>query len=122
MRLSQPHGDAAEGEEAKLLTGAVMLLLPPTHPAQVASMRRGLDAIVRKAPATVDPGIVADQRRNDDFLGDQSSIQMQLMRQQDQELDELGSHVARIGEIGLTIHEELESQVRQTNARAGRGG
>jgi hypothetical protein len=36
---------------------------------------------------------------------------MQLMRQQDQDLDELGDHVQRIGQIGLTIHEELESQV-----------
>lgn len=31
-------------------------------------------------------------------------------RQQDDELDHLGEHVARIGHIGLQIHEELEQQ------------
>lgn len=32
-------------------------------------------------------------------------------RQQDEELDELSASVERIGGVGLTIHEELLSQV-----------
>ena len=31
-------------------------------------------------------------------------------RQQDTELDELGQHVQRIGQVGLQIHDELEAQ------------
>lgn len=34
-----------------------------------------------------------------------------LCRQQDEELDELSASVERIGGVGLTIHEELLSQV-----------
>lgn len=36
---------------------------------------------------------------------------MGLCRQQDEELDELSASVERIGGVGLTIHEELLSQV-----------
>ena len=32
-------------------------------------------------------------------------------RQQDDELDELSENVQRIGNVGLTIHDELSSQV-----------
>ena len=78
---------------------------------QVNIMRRGFEALVRKAAVSMDPRVVEEHKRNDDFIGDQSTVQMQLMRQQDQDLDELGDHVQRIGQIGLTIHEELESQV-----------
>ncbi|CAA2957803.1 syntaxin-61 [Olea europaea subsp. europaea] len=47
---------------------------------------------------------------NDDFISSESDQQLLLMRQQDDELDELSASVERIGGVGLTIHEELLSQ------------
>ena len=35
-----------------------------------------------------------------------------LIRQQDEELDQLGLHVERLGGLGREIHGELESQSR----------
>ncbi|PIN24245.1 SNARE protein TLG1/Syntaxin 6 [Handroanthus impetiginosus] len=47
---------------------------------------------------------------NDDFISSESDRQLLLMRQQDEELDELSASVERIGGVGLTIHEELLGQ------------
>ncbi|CAI9274134.1 unnamed protein product [Lactuca saligna] len=47
---------------------------------------------------------------NDDFISSESDTQMLLIRQQDEELDELSASVERIGSVGLTIHDELLSQ------------
>ncbi|KAL1546761.1 Syntaxin-61 [Salvia divinorum] len=47
---------------------------------------------------------------NDDFISSESDRQLLLMRQQDEELDELSASVQRIGGVGLTIHEELLAQ------------
>ncbi|KAL0431142.1 UNVERIFIED_CONTAM: syntaxin [Sesamum radiatum] len=47
---------------------------------------------------------------NDDFISSESDRQLLLMRQQDEELDELSASVQRIGDVGLTIHEELLAQ------------
>ncbi|GLT29526.1 hypothetical protein SLA2020_043860 [Shorea laevis] len=47
---------------------------------------------------------------NDDFIASESDRQMLLIRQQDEELDELSASVQRIGNVGLTIHEELSAQ------------
>lgn len=47
---------------------------------------------------------------NDDFISSESDRQMLLIRQQDEELDELSASVQRIGGVGLTIHEELVGQ------------
>ncbi|XVF87412.1 hypothetical protein PTKIN_Ptkin18bG0118200 [Pterospermum kingtungense] len=44
---------------------------------------------------------------NDDFIASESDRQMLLIKQQDEELDELSASVERIGGVGLTIHEEL---------------
>ncbi|KAL6613762.1 hypothetical protein ACP70R_036032 [Stipagrostis hirtigluma subsp. patula] len=52
---------------------------------------------------------------NDDFISSESDRQLLLMRQQDEELDELSESVQRIGGVGLTIHEELSSQERIIN-------
>ncbi|AQL08974.1 Syntaxin-61 [Zea mays] len=52
---------------------------------------------------------------NDDFLSSESDRQLLLMRQQDEELDELSESVQRIGGVGLTIHEELSGQERILN-------
>ncbi|KAL9661283.1 hypothetical protein QQ045_026107 [Rhodiola kirilowii] len=48
--------------------------------------------------------------RNDDFISSESDRQLLLMKQQDEELDELSASVERIGGVGLTIHEELLAQ------------
>ncbi|KAL6519978.1 Syntaxin-61 [Orobanche hederae] len=47
---------------------------------------------------------------NDDFISSESDRQLLLIRQQDEELDELSASVQRIGGVGLTIHEELLAQ------------
>ena len=46
-----------------------------------------------------------------------------LIRQQDEELDQLGQHVERLGGLGREIHGELESQSRMLDdlVRARRG-
>ncbi|CAN0896749.1 SYP61 [Linum grandiflorum] len=49
---------------------------------------------------------------NDDFIQSESDRQLLLIKQQDDELDELSTSVERIGSVGLTIHEELLSQER----------
>ncbi|KAI9108606.1 hypothetical protein K1719_020490 [Acacia pycnantha] len=47
---------------------------------------------------------------NDDFISSESDRQLLLIKQQDEELDELSVSVQRIGGVGLTIHEELLAQ------------
>ncbi|XP_059443017.1 syntaxin-61-like [Corylus avellana] len=44
---------------------------------------------------------------NDDLISSESDRQLLLIKQQDEELDELSASVERIGGVGLTIHEEL---------------
>lgn len=34
-----------------------------------------------------------------------------ICREQDEDLDDLGASVVRLGDVGLTIHEELAGQV-----------
>ncbi|XP_073006837.1 syntaxin-61 [Typha latifolia] len=53
-----------------------------------------------------------DARDNDDFISSESDRQLLLIKQQDEELDELSASVKRIGGVGLTIHEELAGQER----------
>ncbi|GFY82841.1 syntaxin of plants 61 [Actinidia rufa] len=47
---------------------------------------------------------------NDDFISSESDRQLLLIKQQDEELDELSASVGRIGDVGLTIHDELLAQ------------
>ncbi|XP_028053126.1 syntaxin-61-like [Camellia sinensis] len=47
---------------------------------------------------------------NDDFISLESNKQVLLIKQQDEELNELSASVERIGGVGLTIHEELLAQ------------
>ncbi|CAH9075799.1 unnamed protein product [Cuscuta europaea] len=47
---------------------------------------------------------------SDDFVSAESDKQLLLIKQQDDELDELSASVKRIGGVGLTIHDELLSQ------------
>ncbi|KAL5995073.1 hypothetical protein ACLOJK_025131 [Asimina triloba] len=51
----------------------------------------------------------------DDFVTSESDRQLLLIKQQDEELDELSASVERIGDVGLTIHEELRGQERILN-------
>ncbi|KAJ9555618.1 hypothetical protein OSB04_010232 [Centaurea solstitialis] len=47
---------------------------------------------------------------NDDFISSESDRQMLLIKQQDEELDEMSVSIQRIGDVGLTIHDELLAQ------------
>ena len=49
-------------------------------------------------------------RENDGFLETEMGHQDQIMARQDQELDVLGEHVLRIGELGREMGQELEAQ------------
>ncbi|XP_008781445.1 syntaxin-61-like [Phoenix dactylifera] len=49
---------------------------------------------------------------NDDFISSESDRQLLLIKQQDEELDELSASVQRLGGVGLTIHDELVGQER----------
>lgn len=49
---------------------------------------------------------------SDDFISSETDTQLLLIKRQDQELDELSASVERIGDVGLTIHEELIGQER----------
>ncbi|KAK9668773.1 hypothetical protein RND81_13G085800 [Saponaria officinalis] len=49
-------------------------------------------------------------QHNDDFISSESDRQMLLIKQQDEDLDELCDSVQRIGHLGLNIHEELLAQ------------
>ncbi|CAN6985519.1 unnamed protein product [Brassica oleracea var. botrytis] len=51
-------------------------------------------------------------RDDDGFVHSESDRQMLLIKQQDEELDELSKSVERIGGVGLTIHDELVAQER----------
>ncbi|KAJ7963817.1 syntaxin-61-like [Quillaja saponaria] len=50
-------------------------------------------------------------QHNDDFIASESDRQLLLIKQQDEELDELSASVQRIGGVGLTIHDELLEQI-----------
>jgi hypothetical protein len=62
------------------------------------------------APPPGAPPPSAGSRANDAFLAGAEGESAQLFAQQDAQLDHLGAAVARIGEVGLAIHGELESQ------------
>ena len=47
---------------------------------------------------------------NDSFLDQQRDQQQLLVRKQDEDLDEISVSIQRIGQVGLTIGEELETQ------------
>ncbi|KAK4607553.1 hypothetical protein RGQ29_001415 [Quercus rubra] len=47
---------------------------------------------------------------DDDFIASESDRQLLLIKQQDEDLDELGASLVRIGDVGLTIHDELLGQ------------
>lgn len=87
---------AARGDAAKLRTAVARA------PTAATTTSRPFGA----PPPTQQPG----SRANDAFLGGVEGNAAQLMAHQDAQLDHLGAAVARIGEVGLAIHGELESQ------------
>ncbi|GBF87781.1 hypothetical protein Rsub_00492 [Raphidocelis subcapitata] len=90
---------------------------------EIASRRKWIAATRRQAEgmtntlktATAPPVNAAEakaQKANEAFLGDEQAKQQLIMRQQDVELEDIEQAVTRLGRVGLTIHEELESQGR----------
>ncbi|XP_038995744.1 syntaxin-61-like [Hibiscus syriacus] len=49
-------------------------------------------------------------KNTDDFIASESDRQTLLIKQQEEELEDLRSSVQRIGDVGLTIHKELFAQ------------
>ncbi|KAK3276365.1 hypothetical protein CYMTET_15552 [Cymbomonas tetramitiformis] len=52
----------------------------------------------------------AIEDENQDAINQSESEQQMLMREQDVQLDEISDHVTRLGQVGLTIGQELEDQ------------
>ncbi|EFJ24789.1 hypothetical protein SELMODRAFT_100026 [Selaginella moellendorffii] len=49
-------------------------------------------------------------QHNDDYIASESDRQSLLMREQDQDLDDISTSLEKIGGVGATIHEELSQQ------------
>ncbi|MCO5590402.1 hypothetical protein L7F22_044372 [Adiantum nelumboides] len=73
-------------------------------PARVEMMRMPLNASSQKVNLATS--------HDEDFYTSESDRQVLLMKEQDQDLDELSASVERLGDVGLTIHDELISQDR----------
>ena len=56
----------------------------------------------------------AQIKENDNFINSQAASQQMLLKQQDESLDQLSGAVTRLGQVGLTISEELQTQVSIT--------
>ncbi|XP_023547631.1 syntaxin-61-like isoform X1 [Cucurbita pepo subsp. pepo] len=80
-----------------------------TGTASASGMRRELMRLPN-ALETEKSNLYTAHQENDDFISSESDRQLLLIRQQDEELDELSASVVRIGGVGLTIHEELLAQ------------
>jgi syntaxin 6 len=77
--------------------------------------RSVLDAAKRRGPSGFDPSNASgyDQgisAANDDYLNREHDNQQLLMRKQDADLDDISVSIQRLGQVGLTIGEELETQ------------
>ncbi|KAI9385371.1 hypothetical protein POPTR_011G059700v4 [Populus trichocarpa] len=75
--------------------------------ASVSGMRRELMRMPNSQQADKSNQYTQD---NDDFIQSESDRQLLLIKQQDEELDELSITIGRLGGVGLTIHEELLAQ------------
>jgi predicted nuclease with TOPRIM domain len=53
-----------------------------------------------------------DDEDDDEFLGNEREQQQEQLHKQDQNLDALHSAVSRLGEMGMTINDELDDQNR----------
>ncbi|KAJ5075317.1 syntaxin 10 [Anaeramoeba ignava] len=52
------------------------------------------------------------EQENEDFIENQHQEQQKIMKEQDGKLDSLSGTVRRIGEIGVTINDELDDQMK----------
>eukprot|EP00850_Spirogloea_muscicola_P000918 SM000003S11163 [mRNA] locus=s3:1290435:1291836:+ [translate_table: standard] len=70
--------------------------------------------LVRPAPgkSTAYPSSAAADLDEDGFSSGAADRQALLLREQDQDLDDLSATVERLGDVGLTIHDELGKQDR----------
>jgi len=67
----------------------------------------GKPAGSRSAGSKLDSAVAS---QNDSYLDSQADQQALLVRRQDEDLEDLGQTVARLGQVGLTIGEELDAQ------------
>ncbi|GMH37728.1 hypothetical protein BSKO_05601 [Bryopsis sp. KO-2023] len=79
--------------------------------AQISNVQQSLKVANQRARFGdgQNPGLVS---RNDQYVSDQRMQQEMIVRQQDEDLDEMGKVVDRLGQVGLTIHDELSHQQR----------
>ncbi|CAK9868472.1 unnamed protein product [Sphagnum jensenii] len=95
---------------------------------QVHSIRRKLQTAAENGSG-IRPGIATSNRRelmrmdehplpksnhtpDNGFITDESGQHALIMKEQEEDLDDLSETVMRLGGVGLTIHEELSSQGR----------
>ncbi|KAI8471517.1 MAG: Qc-snare protein, Tlg1/Syntaxin 6-family [Monoraphidium minutum] len=71
-----------------------------------------LETLATAAAAPVNAVEAKVHKANESFIGDEGHKQQLIMKQQDHELEDIEQAVTRLGRVGLTIHEELESQGR----------
>eukprot|EP00878_Enallax_costatus_P008417 GHUV01008798.1.p1 GENE.GHUV01008798.1~~GHUV01008798.1.p1 ORF type:complete len:226 (+),score=54.80 GHUV01008798.1:292-969(+) len=69
-----------------------------------------LDTIKTATAAPINAAENKVHKQNEGFLQDEGSKQQMMLKQQDAHLDDIEAAVTRLGRVGLTIHEELESQ------------
>jgi hypothetical protein len=70
-----------------------------------------LDTIKTATAAPANPVETKLAKANEGFLNGEGGKQQLLLRQQDEQLGDIEQAVSRLGRVGLTIHEELQSQV-----------
>ncbi|KAL6779709.1 SYP6 [Auxenochlorella protothecoides x Auxenochlorella symbiontica] len=74
----------------------------------LAAARTAADAAPRLTPASKLAAAVHEE--NDRFIASEADRQQALMARQDEDLDVLGGHVVRIGELGREMGQELHMQ------------
>ncbi|EIE22051.1 hypothetical protein COCSUDRAFT_53946 [Coccomyxa subellipsoidea C-169] len=85
---------------------------------QCEGVMRSLEAQHSVSLSVGDPGTPTGKLgsaiglENDRYINSEGDRQQLLLRQQDDELDQLGQHVEKLGGLGREIHGELESQSR----------
>ncbi|KAL3700595.1 hypothetical protein R1sor_018617 [Riccia sorocarpa] len=96
------------GNHRKLLQRADdALRLPMPVPTRLASQGEILSVPVG---AVKKNQTQSSRNVHDDYIQDEQNKQTQVFKEQDQDLDELTESVQRMGNIGLAIHDELDSQ------------
>ncbi|XP_058099134.1 syntaxin-61-like isoform X2 [Magnolia sinica] len=78
----------------------------------LSGMRQELMPVSNGRPYQAGRSDQYNTQHNENFISAETDRQLLLIKQQDEELDELTASVQRIGGVGLTIHEELAGQGR----------